>query len=81
MVVKEQLKFQIDRLDEQYLDLAYKIICQFPHIKEKPQKKAPNSEIGIFFQEIADAGGLGIDDPKKWQQEIREDRSLPFRGA
>jgi len=31
MTVKDQLKSEIDRLDERYLDLVYKIICQFPH--------------------------------------------------
>ena len=79
MVVKEQLKLQIDRLDEQYLDLAYKIICQFPHSQEKVRKEAANRKIAILFQDIANAGGLGIADPKKWQQEMREDRYLPFR--
>jgi hypothetical protein len=48
---------------------------------ESAKKKSPNREIATLFQDIANAGGLGIHDPKKWQQEIREDRSLPFRNA
>ena len=84
MIAKEQIKFEIDRLDERYLGLVYKIICQFtqiqvPHVQEKVQKKAANRELTILFQDIANTGGLGIKDPKKWQQEIREDRSLPLR--
>lgn len=79
MTVKDQLKLEIDRLDERYLDLVYKIICQFPHASGKVQEKTRGQEIATLFQEIADAGGLGIRNPEKWQQEIREDRSLPFR--
>ncbi len=81
MTVKDQLKFEIDRLDERYLDLVYKIICQFPHDPGKVQEKTRDREIATLFQEIADAGGLGIRDPEKWQQGIRKDRSLPFREA
>jgi len=79
MTVKDQLKLEIDRLDERYLDLVYKIICQFSHAPGKVQEKTRGQEIATLFQEIADAGGLGIRNPEKWQQEIREDRSLPFR--
>ncbi|MDM8565661.1 hypothetical protein QUF74_08415 [Candidatus Halobeggiatoa sp. HSG11] len=28
---KTQLKQEIDNLDEQYLELIYNILCQFPH--------------------------------------------------
>ncbi len=64
-----------------YLDLAYKVICQFPHDPGKVQEKTRDQETATFFQGIDDAGGLGIGDPKKWQQEIRKDRSLPLRGC
>ena len=32
-----------------------------------------------ILQEIADNGGLGINDPLAWQQEVRKDRPLPLR--
>jgi len=81
MIVKDQLKLEIDRLDERYLDLVYKIICQFPRDPGKVQGKTRGQEIVSLFQEIADAGGLSIRDPEKWQQEIRKDCSLPFSEA
>lgn len=81
MAVKDQLKFEIDRLNGRYLDLVYKIICQFPQDSGKVREKTRDQEIATLFQEIADAGGLGIGNPEKWQQEIRKDRSLPFREA
>ena len=81
MTVKDQLKFEIDRLDERYLGLVYKIICQFPHDSGKLQEAAQGQGIAALFQEIANSGGLGIKDPEAWQQEIRKDRSLPFREA
>ena len=79
MAVKDQLKIEIDCLDERYLELVYKIVCQFPHVPERTQEKTQSRDIADLFQEISNAGGLGIRDPGKWQQEIRKDRSLPFR--
>ncbi len=38
MTVKDQLKIEIDCLDEQYLDLLYKIIRQFPHTSVQSHK-------------------------------------------
>jgi hypothetical protein len=80
MIVKKQLKTAIDSLADCYLELAYKIICQFPNVYEKQQEVQQEKAIENIFQEIADSGGLGIRDPLTWQREIREDRSLPFRG-
>lgn len=79
MRIKEQLKIEIDHLDESYLQLLYNITCQFPHVENQRQREVSNQHIADLFQNIADNGGLGINDPKKWQQEIREDRALPFR--
>lgn len=79
MKIKEQLKIEIDHLDESYLQLLYNIICQFPHVAKQRQREVSNQHVADLFQNIADNGGLGINDPKKWQQEIREDRALPFR--
>jgi len=81
MTVKDQLKSEIDRLDERYLGLVYKIVCQFPRDPGKAREKTWDQEIAMLFQEISDSGGLDIRDPEKWQQEIRKDRSLTFREA
>ena len=81
MTIKDQLKSEIDRLDERYLSLAYKVICQFPHESDKVRKETTGQKIASLLQEIANAGGLGIKDPEKWQKEIRKDRSLPFKEA
>ena len=32
-IAKTQLKQEIDCLDDQYVELVYKILCQFPHFK------------------------------------------------
>ncbi len=80
MIAKNLLKPEIDRLDERYLELVYKIIRQFPHVSEQPQTRQQKQPIANIFQKIADSGGLGISDPLAWQQEMRQDRALPFRG-
>ena len=85
MIAREQLKTEIDHLDEHYLELAFNIICQFPRAAPHKPQAADGSTIGKskramdIAQEIADSGGLGIDDPVAWQREVRQDRALPFR--
>jgi len=78
MTIKEQLKMEIDRLDERYLELVYKVVRQFPHIPETMPQKPPRQEAADLLQAIADTGGLGIGDPQKWQRDLRADRALPF---
>ena len=39
MIAREQLKTEIERMDESYLDLAFKIISQFPHTPINPEAK------------------------------------------
>jgi hypothetical protein len=79
MVVKEQLKAEIDHLDDRYLDLALRIIRQFPHSPDKQKARHQGQKAADILQDIADHGGLGISDPVAWQREIRQDRVLPFR--
>jgi hypothetical protein len=81
MTVKEQLKHEIDHLDEHYLELLYKIVCQFPRVPKNNQDGTPGQDMASLFQEIADSGGLGIKDPLEWQRTIRKERPLPFREA
>jgi hypothetical protein len=78
MITREQLKAEIDRLDDRYLELTFKIICQFPRAFDE---KAPRQgqQIADILQEIADSGRLGISDPVAWQRKVRQDRALPFR--
>ena len=77
MTVREQLKLEIDNLDEHYLELLFDIVRQFPHTLNESNKNT--QEIAKILQEIADTGGLGIADPVAWQRDIRQDRKLPFR--
>lgn len=62
MIAREQLKAEIDHLDERYLELAFKIICQFPRAADKETSRR-GQQIADILQEIADSGGLGISDP------------------
>jgi hypothetical protein len=75
MTIRALLKEEIDNLDEEYLPLVLKVIRQFPNSQRKPQDASRAVQI---LQEIADSGGLRIDDPVAWQREIRIDRKLPF---
>ncbi len=81
MRLREQLKVEIDYLDERYLELLYKITRQFPRIPKEMQVSEQKQKIVALFQEIADSGGLGIENPDMWQRETRKDRPLPFRGV
>ncbi|MBT4288390.1 MAG: hypothetical protein HOD92_13770 [Deltaproteobacteria bacterium] len=79
MTIKEQLITEIDRLDESNLELLFNIIRQLPHGHEQEKGLLNGQKIALLFQEIADSGGLGIENPKKWHKDIRKDRPLPFR--
>lgn len=79
MSIKEQLKTEIDRLDDQYLDLLYKIIRQFPQTPETNTIKVTGQHVAAICKKIADSGGLGIQNPEEWQHEIRKDRPLPLK--
>lgn len=81
MTIREQLRTEIDRLDERYLMVLYRIVCRFPHISGQEQARTQRESIVSLCQEIADAGGLGIQDPQAWQREVRQDRPLPLREA
>jgi hypothetical protein len=81
MLLKEQLKAEIDCLDERYLELLYKITRQFPRIPKTTKGEEQQQTAAALFQEIADAGGLGIKNPDVWQRKTRKDRPLPFRSA
>ena len=71
MIAREQLKLEIERLDVHYLELAFKIICQFPHTPEKPKMRQQGHLAANILQEIADSGGLGISDPLAWQRKLK----------
>ncbi len=79
MAEKSQIITEITKLDERYLGLLYKIVQQFPHAQKGRRAKVTEQRVVEILQEIADAGGLGIDSPQAWQHEVREDRRLPFR--
>jgi len=79
MIAKEQVKAEIDRLYDRYIELAFKIICQFPYVSDKQKEIGQGQQLFDILQEIADSGGLGISNPVTWQHEVRQDRALPFR--
>lgn len=76
-------------IDEQHRFLQF-LDETFPELIEVEQepKKIPESEIPpieqqqkavTILQDIANSGGLDIDDPVAWQREQRQDRPLPGR--
>lgn len=79
MLLKEQLKAEIDNLDERYLELLYKIARQFPRIAKATKNAEQKQTAAALFQDIADSGGLGIKNPDLWQRKTRKERPLPFR--
>ena len=78
MLYREQIKKLVDRLDDRYLEIVFNIISQFLYTAPKQPDLDDGKSAVDILQEIADEGGLGIDDPVAWQKEIREDRELPF---
>lgn len=79
MVIKDQLKKEIENLDDQSLELLYKIARQLSHTSAKNQNRSSGIDAVSIFQEIANSGGIGIQNPQEWQRDIRNDRDLPFR--
>ncbi|MDY6991161.1 MAG: hypothetical protein SVR94_00955 [Pseudomonadota bacterium] len=71
---RDAQKTQIEYFWEQHIAKISKELGIYilPH-------KSSGQVIADIFQEIADSGGLGIRDPVTWQQEVRQERSLPFR--
>jgi len=61
-IAKTQLKQEIDRLDDQYVELVYKILCQFPHLSDttpsqvitEPLQKSSLLEVLATLEEIED---------------------------
>jgi hypothetical protein len=43
------------------------------------RRESDGPAMAAALKEIADRGGLGIEDPSEWQREIRKDRPLPGR--
>lgn len=79
MAIKDQLKAEIENLNDQSIELLYKIARQLTHISAENQSEPSGKDAVLIFQEIANMGGIGIQDPQEWQRDIRNDRGLPFR--
>lgn len=57
--------------------LETKLINQEKDTKDKTER---GQQVAAILQELADLGAFSeIEDPVKWQRNIREDRSLPGR--
>lgn len=56
MTVKEELIAEIEQLDEQYLELLYKIVRQFPHIAAKENDSTSHSAFLLSMAGMFDSG-------------------------
>jgi hypothetical protein len=54
MITKEDLKREIEQLDDSYLDLVFRLLQQFPHQKNKPDPLACSRPIHYPDDEIGD---------------------------
>jgi hypothetical protein len=68
MITKDDLKHEIEQLDDGYLDLVFRLLQQFPHQKTKPDLLTnsrpihyPETETqnGLAFTDIEDAAAFG----------------------
>jgi len=71
----------------QFLQFLNETFPELIEVEQEP-KKNPEPEISpierqqkavTILQDIANSGGLDIDDPVEWQREERKDRPLPGR--
>ena len=71
----------------QFLQFLNETFPELIEVEQEP-KKIPEPEIPpierqqkavTILQDIANSGGLDIDDPVEWQREQRQDRPLPGR--
>ena len=75
-ITKESLKSAIDQMDERDLPMLYRMIGELQELNQPKSGK----RMAAILQRMADRNALAdIDDPVKWQREIREDRPLPGR--
>jgi hypothetical protein len=54
MITKEDLKHEIEQLDDSYLDLVFRLLQQFPHQKNKPDLLACSRPIHYPDDEVGD---------------------------
>jgi hypothetical protein len=73
-ISREQLKSDIDTLDSEYLDLAYRIIRQLPHVAEAAEVAEDVAGQGSFSQRWR--GKLGS--PEFTQDELDSDARLSY---
>lgn len=69
MITKEELKQEIEQLDDNYLDLVFRLLQQFPHQKKSTSDPLNNSRPihypdaetheGFAFTDIEDAAAFG----------------------
>ncbi len=67
-------------IDEQHQFLQF-LDETFPELIEVEQEPTieRQQKVVTILQDIANSGGLDIDDPVAWQREQRQDRPLPGR--
>ncbi len=61
MITKEELKQEIEQLDDNYLDLVFRLLQQFPHQKKSQPDLLANSR-SIHYPETETQDGLAFTD-------------------
>ena len=61
MITKEELKQEIEQLDDNYLDLVFRLLQQFPHQKKSKPDLLANSR-PIHYPETETQDGLAFTD-------------------
>ena len=54
MITKEDLKHEIEQLDDSYLDLVFRLLQQFPHKTQKPRVFGQHRGLGEISDDFND---------------------------
>jgi len=74
MVTKERLKQEIEQLDDDYLELVFRLLQQFPHsgqIAQKPDALQCSRVIDYAVPEVDDAPVLLCEDAASYGKQLR----------
>jgi hypothetical protein len=61
MITKEELKQEIEQLDDNYLDLVFRLLQQFPHQKKSKTDLLANSR-PIYYPDTETQDGFAFTD-------------------
>ena len=73
MITKEDLKREIEQIDDRYLDLVFRLLQQFPHQKNRPDLLKCSRPIYYSEHEISDGEAFAdIDDAASYGKKLRQ---------